>query len=176
MDVFGIKGFKPSNNGSRLVTTTRYTHGARNMRWKAHLSFAVLFASVTHHNLSLAQDAPTPTPVFQPAAGAIISGLSGLVTGAQQALGSDRTISRTMMFRLQLTNRLLSAPAGTTKINVGALNSDNTDYLLSDRTILCSVRGRHAVIAADAAYISSVAGTLDKFATPPKIAGLGDAL
>ena len=33
-------------------------------------------------------------PVFRPAAGAIVAGLSGLVTGSQQSLTGDRTSSR----------------------------------------------------------------------------------
>ena len=38
------------------------------------------------------------------------------------------------------------------------------------------MRGQHAITAADAAYIDIVTGTLDKFATPPKIATITDAL
>jgi hypothetical protein len=118
---------------------------------------------------------PTPSPTFQPAAGAIVSGLSGLVTGAGPALGSDRATSRMLAFRLQLTNLLLSAGPGE-KISLGALKADKTDYVLSNSAILCDVRGTHAVVAADGAYINTVTGTLDKFATSPKIATISDAL
>lgn len=119
----------------------------------------------------------TGTPVFQPAAGAIVSGLSGLVTGVQQSLSGDRTSSRIMVFRTQLTNMLLKASAGATKIPLGAMSEvDAKEYAISDRSVLCDSRGQHAIMAADATYINTVTGTLDKFAVPPKIQTIGDAL
>jgi hypothetical protein len=117
------------------------------------------------------------TPIFTPAAGAIVSGLSGLVTGTQTALTTDRTTERIMVFRTHLATLLLNAPAGANKIALGSLNPPgNTEYAISNQTVLCNVRGAHAVAAADATYINAVTGTLDKFATPPKIQSISDAL
>jgi hypothetical protein len=144
---------------------------------KACIVGGALVASVALVQPAVPQSTTEPTgPVFQPAVGAIVSGLSGLVAGTQQALVGDRTASRIMVFRLQLTNWMLSAPPDTTKISLGKLNSDNTEYIISNRGVLCSARGQHAVAAADAAYLNAVTGSLDKFATLPKISTIGDAL
>jgi hypothetical protein len=140
---------------------------------------AVLFTASSglySSTLSRADDAPA-TPIFTPAAGAIVSGLSGLVTGTQAALSVDRTTNRIMVFRAQLATLLLNAPPGATKIALGGLSPPgNTEYVISNQAVLCSVRGAHAIAAADATYINALTGTLDKFATPPKIQTIGDAL
>ena len=63
------------------------------------------------------------------------------------------------MFRTQLTNMLLKAPAGATKISLGAMSEvDPKEYAISDRAVLCDSRGQHAIFAADATYISTVTG------------------
>jgi hypothetical protein len=100
--------------------------------------------------------APTPTPVYTPAAGAVVSGLSGLVAGTQPPLTNySRSSSRITQFRADAAKPVTIEPK-------------NYD-------VLCSTRGAYASMAAKSAYINSIIGTLDKFATPPKISTIGDA-
>jgi len=146
------------------------------MDWKIRCGFTAILTYFAQSSLAFAQTPAAATPMFLPAPGAIVSGLSGLVTGTQQALSGDRTGNRTLIFRLQLTNWLINAPPNTTNIPLAALNSNGNEYVLSNNDILCTVRGKHAITAADATYIDAVTGTLDKFATPPKIATITDAL
>ena len=149
------------------------------MMRKLGRSAPILLLGTVLTNPALAQTpAPTgaaTTPTYQPAAGAIVSGLSGLVTGANPSLGTDRATDRMLAFRLQLTISLLSAsPSG--KFSFGTLTDDHKDYVLSNGAILCDVRGTHAVVAADATYITTVTGTLNKFATAPQITTISQAL
>ncbi len=69
-----------------------------------------------------------------------------------------------MDFRRELTIAILNADAAKA-ITVTPKNVD----------VLCGTRGVYAALAARSAYINSITGTLDKFATPPKIATIGDA-
>jgi hypothetical protein len=125
---------------------------------------------------SMAEDT---TPQFAKAPGAIVSGLSGLISGSSQALTLDRSNDRISLIRAELTSLLLESGPTTTKITLGKLLSSDpstSDYRLSSAALLCNSRGAHTVVAADASYIDTVTNTLDKFATPPKIQTIGDAL
>jgi hypothetical protein len=133
-----------------------------NLKSRGLLSF---FAFAMLSSTSLAETpATTPAPVYTPAAGAVVSGLSGLVTGTQSSLNNYRSSNRIMDFRRELTTAILNADAAKV-ISVAPKNVD----------VLCATRSAYAALAARSAYINSITGTLDKFATPPKIATIGDA-
>ena len=107
-----------------------------------------------------------PMPQFPPAPGAIVTGLTGLVTATQSGLNNYRATKRVMLFRQELTQVLLKPDLDLGKpISLGP----------SNEAMLCSMRGPYATLAADAAYIGSVTTTLNKFATPPSINTIGDA-
>jgi hypothetical protein len=134
------------------------TTKSRGLLW--FLAFATLSSA------SFAETpATTPAPVYTPAAGAVVSGLSGLVTGTDSSLHNYRSSNRIMDFRRELTKAILNADAAGA-ITVAPKNVE----------VLCATRGAYAALAARSAYINSITGTLDKFATPPKIATIGDAL
>jgi hypothetical protein len=146
---------------------------------KRHFSVPMALIVITGiSDTSFADDA---TPQFEKAPGAIVSGLSGLISGTSQALTLDRSNDRIHLIRSELTSQLLEAGPSATKVTLSKLlsndqNNANNDYRLSSAAVLCNSRGLHTVIAADASYIDTVTSTLNKFATPPKIQTIGDAL
>lgn len=91
--------------------------------------------------------------------------MTGLVTGTQAGLQSYRATQRLMKFRTALTQALVDPKLNLKAVTVKISNSD----------VLCSMRGDYAPLQADATYIASVTTTLNKFATPPTIATIGDA-
>jgi hypothetical protein len=125
-----------------------------------------------------ANDTAPTQPVFKPVPGAIVTGFSGLVAGTKEALTLERTKDRINTIRRELTNQLLAVRDVQAKLSLGGLAaaSNGADYTLSNQMVLCNSRGDHAVIAADANYIDTVTGTLNRFATPPKIGTIGDAV
>lgn len=136
-----------------------------NFSWKFSLQFSwllVFLASVPVSSAVIAEDA---APAVQPAAAAVVSGLSGLVSGTQQNLGNYRSNSRILAIRSALARSLLSADA-TKPINLDITNE----------TVLCGARGSYAPIAVESAYLGTVTSTLNKFTTPPKITTIGDAV
>lgn len=139
------------------------------------LSLALLFARPMS---AKAEDTATAQPVFKPAPGAVISGLSGLVAGTRDALTADRATERINIVRRELTSRMLAAPDARGKLTLGgaASGSNGSTYALSNAMILCDPRGNHAVAAADAGYIDAITSSLTGFAKPPKIPTIGDAV
>ncbi|MFH1343480.1 MAG: hypothetical protein ABIL01_20095 [Pseudomonadota bacterium] len=120
---------------------------------------------------------PTP-PIFKPAPGAVVSGLSGLVTGSKDSLLSYRSQERITAIRRELTDQLLQLKDLENKISVGRFTSDSekSRYRLSNESILCEPRGSYAVVAADANYIATIASSLNRFALPSQISTISDAL
>jgi hypothetical protein len=145
-----------------------------------HLSYALIAASMLWFPVWEARaDDPAPAqPIFKPGAGAIVTGLSGLVAGTKEALTLDRSKDRINTIRRELTNQLLTMRDTQTELSLGGLapGSAGADYMLSNQIVLCNSRGDHAVVAADANYINTVTSALNRFATPPKIGTIGDAL
>jgi hypothetical protein len=122
----------------------------------------VLLASVSISSAALADD---PAPAFQPAAAAVVSGLSGLVSGTQQNLSNYRSNSRIVAIRGALARQLVNADP-----------SKSINLEIANEAVLCGPRGTYAPIAVEAAYLGTVTATLNKFATPPKITTIGDAV
>jgi len=126
---------------------------------------------------AIADDAATPQ--FAKGPGAIVTGLSGLVTGTAPQLAIDRSNDRASIIRGALTTQLLAASQTTPiikKITLGTLSAEGHDYSLSNAFVLCRSRGKHAIIAADASYLGTITSSLNRFATPPKIETIADAL
>lgn len=111
-----------------------------------------------------AANASTAAPKFEPVPGAIVNGLTGLVS-ATAGLKDYRSIRRTMIFRAALAQTL--SPG----LDVAKAISITPSNVL----VLCSMRGEFAAIAAQTAYVVSTTNTLNQFATPPTIATIGDA-
>lgn len=135
---------------------------------------ALILSIVLPYGTSSAQDAGANGPVYKPVPGAIVSGMSGLVTGTKDAMSTARANDRLTTIRRILTDQILALRVVDKKFSLGAL--DGAEYVLSNALVLCSPRGDHAVVSADATYLESVTGTLNKFSAPPKITTIGDAL
>lgn len=133
----------------------------------------LLVLSLIPGGTTKAQDANSQ-PIFEPVPGAIVSGLSGLVAGTKDAIATERDADRIAYVRRALTDQLLTMTDPSKKLSLGALK--DSDYQLSNEAILCRSRGDHAVVVADAAYLETATGALSRFATPPKINTIGDAL
>jgi len=103
-------------------------------------------------------------PKFEPVPGAIVNGLTGLLTSTA-GLKDYRSIQRVMVFRTALTEALVPGIDLSKPINIKPSNT----------LVLCSMRGDYAVLAAQQAYITTTTNTLNKFATPPNISTFGDA-
>lgn len=133
---------------------------------KSSICVAILLACALSAGVRSAasQTAPTPASKFQPAAGAVVSGLSGLVT-ATSGLHDYRSTQRLMVFRAALTEAIKPGLDVTKPISIAPSNVD----------VLCKMRPNYAVLAAQAAYINSVTSTLSQFATPPTISTIGQA-
>jgi hypothetical protein len=121
---------------------------------------------------SAASQSPPPgtaAPKFDKASGAIVGGLSGLVTATASGLNGYRSAQRVMAFRTALTVALkesLKPGLDVTKpITIAPPNA----------LVLCSMRPEYAVLAAKSAYINGVTSTLNQFATPPTISTIGQA-
>ena len=142
------------------------------MSIRERILLAVLAAGISVP--ALADDAATPQ--FAKGPGAIVTGLSGLVTGTAPQLAIDRSNDRANIIRGALTTQLLTASPTTQKLTLGTLTAGGHEYVLSNALVLCRSRGKHAVIAADASYLGTVTSSLNKFATPPKIETIADAL
>ena len=99
-----------------------------------YLSCALVAASTLWFPVREASaDDPTPAqPIFKPGAGAIVTGLSGLVAGTKEALTLDRSKDRVNTIRRELTNQLLAMRDAQTKLSVGGLagGSAGADYVL----------------------------------------------
>lgn len=137
-------------------------------RIQRNFQVAILLTCVLSAGIggAASQPAPSAAPAgkFQPAAGAVVSGLSGLVT-ATSALSDYRSAQRLMVFRAALTEALKPGLDVTKPISIAPSNVD----------VLCKMRPSYAVMAAQSAYISSVTNTLNQFATPPTISTIGQA-
>ena len=129
----------------------------------SRFSWAFVFlASVSISGAAIADD---PAPAFQPAAAAVVSGLSGLVSGTQQNLGNYRSNSRIVAIRGALARQLMNAdPARPINLEV------------TNETVLCGPRGTYAPIAVEAAYLGTVTSTLNRLAAPAKATTVGDAV
>ncbi len=142
------------------------------MSIRRHIVLAVLLSGLSLP--AFADDAATPQ--FAKGPGAIVTGLSGLVTGTAPQLVIDRSNDRANIIRGALTTQLLTANPAIKKITLGTLGAGGHEYTLSNALVLCRSRGKHAIIAADASYLGTVTSSLNKFATPPKIETIADAL
>jgi hypothetical protein len=134
------------------------------MGWIMALRFFRLFVFSAFVLISSAAVADDPAPAFQPAAAAVVSGLSGLVSGTQQNLSNYRSNSRIVTMRSVLAKLLMNADP-TKSINLE----------ISNDAVLCGPRGTYAPIAVEWAYLGTMTSTLNKFATPPKITTIGEA-
>lgn len=136
---------------------------------KSNIQAAILFACVFSAGIGSAagqsQPSGTPAPKFQPAAGAVVGGLSGLVTATASGLNGYRSGQRLMVFRAALTEALKPGLDVTKPITIAPSNA----------AVLCNMRPTYAVLAAQSAYINSVTSTLNQFATPPTITTIGAA-
>jgi hypothetical protein len=128
---------------------------------------AFLIGFLPYDAVAQSNNPATPTTVFTPGAAAVVSGLTGLVTGTKTGLDGYRAASRALALRGALMRALMRLDNldQQKEIRIAATNVD----------ILCATRAAYATHAAEAAYITSITGTLDKFATPPKIASIADA-
>src|SRR5262245_25598897 len=142
------------------------------MSIRQRIFLVVLASGISVH--AVADDAATPQ--FAKAPGAIVTGLNGLVTGTAPQLVIDRSNDRAGIIRGALTTQLLAATPTTKKLTLGTLGAGDHDYALSNTLVLCRSRGKHAIVAADASYLGTVTNSLNKFATPPKIETIADAL
>lgn len=137
-------------------------------RIQSNILIAIVFACALSASIGSAASQPassgTPAPKFPPAAGAVVSGLSGLVT-ATSGLNDYRSAQRLMVFRTALTEALKPGLDVSKPISIAPSNA----------AVLCNMRPTYAVMAAQSAYINSVTGTLNQFATPPTISTIGQA-
>lgn len=136
-----------------------------------HIAILSAFALAASIGSAASQSQPSgaPAPKFDKASGAVVGGLSGLVTATASGLNGYRSAQRVMAFRTALTRALKESlkPGfdATKPITIAPANA----------VVLCSMRGDYAVLAAKAAYINGVTSTLNQFATPPTITTIGQA-
>ena len=135
----------------------------------------VLAALLPHHSLAqtmpsgaAGQSPPTDTsqstPTYDPTAGAIVNGLKGVVTGTKASIGTYRSSKRFLAFRNALSTAMLAS------------NGKNPlTLMVTNDLILCEFRRIYEDVYAEAVYLNSITGGLDKFASPPKITTLGQA-
>lgn len=131
------------------------------------ISIALLAGLLPYSASAQSNNPATPTTVYTPGAAAVVSGLTGLVTGTKSELDNYRAASRAVALRGALMQALMRLDNLDQQKEIG-IAATNVD-------ILCATRAAYATHAAEAAYIASITGTLDKFATPPKIASIADA-